>query len=234
MARWQVQLSGEPIDLEELPRLFDQAPARVREDQGGYVLESEAFESLPTATEVRERAAAILPMINGAARLHYSGFHPAALGAVFECTATGRSVSVFPGSAEIRIKASAVLVKTAGTAPLPPPPATSNKWLARALTDEPIRHVLTLLGKQPCSWHDLYKLMEVLQANGGDELLDATGISRNQLNRFTQTANSVHAIGDDARHAQDSIPAPKKPMSLSDARQLIYRWARAWLTSRSA
>ncbi len=233
MARWQVQLSGQRIDLEELPRLFDQPAARVTDSPDGFILESESFEQLGSAREVREHASTLLPIINGAARLSYSAYRPAVLGGVYERTPSGRNVNVFPEPGEFRIKGGAVLVTASGSAPTLPPPAESNRWLTMAAADATARQVLSLLSKDPCTWVELYKVMEVLEAHDGMPLASSLGISNNELSRFSQTANSVHAIGDDARHAKNSIPAPKKPMTLPEAKRLIFNWARAWLTQRA-
>ena len=229
-----MQLTGEPFDLEELVRLFDQPSIRVLEQQGAFVLESAEFQRCTSAAEVRQRAQEIIVSINGAARLALPQFRSATLGAVVEQTHHGRSVhAAIVGSVTVRAKVNAVLVHTGSSAAGPRAPVETNAWIALAIRDEPVRRLLRLVSEQGSTWQGLYKMMEIVQSTGGDALLVRCGISGNELKRFSQTANSMHAVGDQARHAKESMPAPRRPMSLDEASRLITRWSRAWITNRS-
>jgi hypothetical protein len=235
LARWRVLLQGERFDLEELPKLFTDPVGHVIEDADGFYLEASQFEGLEDAVKVTAAANRILDVINGAARLVFSSFQPVGVAAVVEPTTGDRHISVAINEGlRIRSKVGAVIVHADGT-PTPPPtqPIVSNDWLRLALDDEAVAQVLRLLGKKQVTWFDLYKLMELLEARGGRSVLAAAMISKNELGRFTQTANSMGALGDLARHARPSIPAPKHPMRLSEASVMLHKWARAWLANRS-
>jgi hypothetical protein len=80
---------------------------------------------------------------------------------------------------------------------------------------------------------DLMRVVEVIQSAGvtlGD-LRSAP--SQAELKRLTHTANSVHALGDDARHPGRDFEAPPTPMPLSEARAVVDRLLTAWLTRSS-
>jgi hypothetical protein len=80
------------------------------------------------------------------------------------------------------------------------------------------------------SWFDLYKAYEAIRdGSGGEERLTEKGwAARNQIRRFSGTANSYAAVGDAARHAQPRWRPPKHPMTLAEAdefvRGLLSRW----------
>lgn len=72
----------------------------------------------------------------------------------------------------------------------------------------------------------LYKIYEVI--NKDSVIRFYSSVSSANLKRFTQTANSYKAVGMKARHALDYEP-PKKLMTLSEARSIIYLVINEWL-----
>lgn len=236
MARWRVLLQGETFDLEELPGLFTDPLCRVSKDVDGFYLEASQFESLEDAAEVTVSAKRILDVINGATRLVFASFQPVGVAAVVEPKTGGRHISVtVSDGVRVRSKVGAVIVQRDGTSISHPiQPVVSNDWLRLSLNDRAAAQVLRLVGKKQVTWFDLYKLMELLEGGDGHSVLAAAGISKSELNRFSQTANSMGALGDLARHAKPSIPAPKQPMTLSEASVMLHKWTRAWLGKRSS
>lgn len=229
-------LQGETFDLEELPGLFTDPLCRVFRDADGFYLEASQFEGLEDAAKVTASAKGILDVINGAARLVFASFQPVGVAAVVEPETGSRHISVtVRDGVRVRSKVGAVIVQGGGTSTPPPTqPVVSNDWLRLALNDGAVAQVLRLVGKKQVTWFDLYKLMELLEASDGHSVLAAAGISKNELSRFSQTANSMGALGDLARHAKPSIPAPKQPMTLSEASVILHKWARVWLGKRSS
>jgi len=78
-------------------------------------------------------------------------------------------------------------------------------------------------------WVDMYRLYEVIQEDVGRPMHELGWASRNELERFVRTANSPDAAGDKARHGVARTDPPRKPMSLSHARELIDRIVKAGL-----
>jgi hypothetical protein len=92
-----------------------------------------------------------------------------------------------------------------------------------------IAKALRLRNSDDLDWVDLYRLYEVIKSDVG-RLIHQLGWARHdELQRFSHTANSVAATGDKGRHGVERSRPPSKPVSLSDARELIDRILLAWL-----
>jgi hypothetical protein len=143
----------------------------------------------------------------------------------------GHRTAYLVRTAQVRITASAHIVVTdkAGKTlrevkPTDPIPS----WAKGVLASEEKRRALALYESQGDTWAGLYKVLEVIEASVGE----VTGLgttTKAQVGRFTQTANSYRAIGPDARHAKDKIPAPSNPMPLAEARSIIEGLLIKWL-----
>ncbi len=72
-------------------------------------------------------------------------------------------------------------------------------------------------------WNSLCKVYEIIKADIGGEraLAGKAWLTNGMLKIFTQTAQSRDALGDAARHASRSYPAPAKPMSLVQAKAAL-------------
>ena len=90
-----------------------------------------------------------------------------------------------------------------------------------------MRKVLRLRNAAELLWTDLYLILEVIQGEGGP-----INASRREVELFTQTANSVGATGDLARHGKKHTQPPAHRMELRDGREFIDRLIRAWVMSK--
>jgi hypothetical protein len=97
----------------------------------------------------------------------------------------------------------------------------AESQLAIAQRDPKVAKVLRIFGSREHNWHNLNNIFEVVQSDVGGQITKAGWATQAELDRFTQTANSTEAIGDDARHGSEKFPAPKNPMSLADADALV-------------
>ncbi len=59
--------------------------------------------------------------------------------------------------------------------------------------------------------------------------LDHKWMSKAQKTRFTQTAQSPHVLGDEARHGRQKEQPPKNPMPIQEAIDLITRTTHEWI-----
>jgi hypothetical protein len=81
---------------------------------------------------------------------------------------------------------------------------------------------------------DLYRILDLIQDNVGASNVSERGwCSTRAISRFTQTANSPTAIGDAARHGREHSHPPSRPMTLAEARRLIFGLAEHWLDWRA-
>ncbi len=230
-AVWRVVLTGHPFDIETLQEQFPKGDPRVVQDGDRYCLESADFDSLaPDCVALMARAKALLAQMNGAARLVHPSLQGVEAGRIVGPDAH-EHVVVEVGSIVGRGKVSVVGVRTdAGPIPPPPPPA-GQVALEAATGNADAGAALRLLGIGPLDWVNLYRILDcVRNAVGGLEGIVSRGLStRAELNRFTGTANSQKAIGDDARHGPGREEPPKNPMTVNEARDLICRVVRGWL-----
>lgn len=102
--------------------------------------------------------------------------------------------------------------------------------LEHALTNKNIGRAFRLFSGVQADWSSLYKIYEIIEINVG-KVWTRGWVSKDEINRFTQTANSTAALGDDARHSNYKVPAPAEPMSLDEARTLIRKLLTKWSQS---
>ncbi|HEX7681915.1 MAG TPA: hypothetical protein VF713_27595, partial [Thermoanaerobaculia bacterium] len=95
--------------------------------------------------------------------------------------------------------------------------------------------VFRILGNTTRQFRDLYVALEVIEedAGGMHALLKRNWASETQIRAFKHTANSLSALGDDSRHGRESSDPPQAPTSLRDARSLIARIAKEWISSKT-
>lgn len=80
---------------------------------------------------------------------------------------------------------------------------------------------------QPTSWINLYKIYEIIRDDIGDKEIIKI-LSKNELSRFTGTAQSREQIGDDARHAAKKFIRHPQPMTIKEANELIKKLILEW------
>lgn len=93
---------------------------------------------------------------------------------------------------------------------------------AAGLVNPHLAKAARLLARQGDSWMGLYKVHECIR-DAKFDVVKSGVCSKAQLSRFTHTANSFAAIGDDARHASVDGTAPNSPMSLAPARAFVQK-----------
>jgi hypothetical protein len=232
MARWQVEITGDRFDLEDLPGLFTNPAFRVVEVDGSYFLEASAFEALGTGPEVHAAARRLVTRINGIARLRNASFRAVEIGAhVKEDPDDGdpRQHAVILASAvEVRAKVGAVIVKTGEQEPRPPPPGSqpTDRWQQAAASDPDVQEVIALWSG-PHDWVHLYKMYEIVRNRA--DIVQAGWATSRELTLFKRTANHQDAAGAEARHARQHQQPPAVPMPLHQAEDLIGRILRSWL-----
>jgi len=107
------------------------------------------------------------------------------------------------------------------------------EWTSLALADNTVLELAELLDNGD-SWVNLYRIYEFIQANiqDDDNIVEQGWWSASEKDLFKHTANSRDALGTDARHAKDQIPAPETPMSHEEAKRLIETLVERWLQHR--
>lgn len=233
MVTWRVQLTGDEAVLSDLASLLGRGETRVFHTECGYHLESAAFDGLETTPEVILKATSTTATFVGALRLQtwrLGDVRPSGVIYKLEDGKTSATFAVTHQTLELQTFVDAVLAGPEDAGPPPPPPVA--KWVAIAATDPAAQRILDYLAKPDPGWHDLYCVLDVLEENGGNDVLEEAGISKKKVALFRRTACSYEAIGVKARHATTKHKPPTKPMSFGSAKSLIRKWVRVWLTTR--
>jgi hypothetical protein len=219
MKEWLVRLKGDVFDLQGLLVLFSSPKATVLEEGGNYYLKSTDFNLLTDAGDVLEAAKYILQIVNGAAMLHLENFlvvqvHPSVIGIDQDGKRHQFSFGYGTGRPVLRPAQQ---------------PARVDSWITQAGQNKNIADALRLFCEQ--NWINLYKIYEIVRDDIGGERNMYGWVTKREIKRFTQTAQSRDAIGDAARHASDKFKPPKGPMSLAEAKSLIKIILLNWLNS---
>lgn len=233
---WEAQLLGDPTDLRILSESFVGPDLTVAKSGDEYVLRAKAFESMESAGCVRCDAQELVTSLSGASRLQFGATNPISVGAVYLVHDDGtRDTTVFPGPVVVQIRALPVTVVTTGAGGVSDahrPADQVRHWLAVATADPNVAKALRLRDGENLTWVDLYRILEVIDPDGGDRIAELGWATKNVLTLFRRTANSVTAAGDDARHGHQRTEPPTNPMTLSRARGLIDRILKSWLQSK--
>jgi hypothetical protein len=135
------------------------------------------------------------------------------------------------GAIKARSKTSAAKLTVNGKEEISQVPRTAL-WAAIAKDNEKVRQALRFWVKGSENWADLYKVHEVIESDFGDAVYTNGWASKIEVTRFTRTANSVEALGDQARHAKKYAEPPSKPMTIQEAKGLIKHLLEKWIDSK--
>lgn len=232
-ARWSAALTGEPGDLRYFAQAIGDGPVWISEQpDGSFEMSSLRFENLSTAGEVRTAAEEIALALSGVAKASIQSRSPFRVGAIFERGVSGgRSITLQVDSAVHAQRSSPVILihkRADGSEVLDPETRAVSERLSAALVHREAMRALRLLAKGDETWVDLYRVLEVVEANVPSDVLN-TWVGKSQLRRFKHTANSVAIAGDGARHGSESKSRPKNPFRLSEARGFVHGIVERWL-----
>lgn len=218
---WGAEVRGDPTDLEDWVHTLKEPFDPWVEIHGAEtVLRSTSFDGLKSATEVRDRASALIERLNGAVALSQQA-KQLQLGAIIQFAPDGgQHRTIFAEIFENRNKffAGSITISTDGK-PSPSPraqPSEVQKWTTLAENDDLLDDALIYFGRAK-DWFDIYKTLECLIAKfGGSEnaFLALGWAQKNEITRLKRTANW-------ARHAGRKFSPPANPMSLKDGRTLL-------------
>ena len=233
---WQVFLTGDEFDLNELSKSFCCPDLAIGRDEGGFVLRSSRLRDLNEVDAVRREAQSILVLLDGAARLALHTRLPIAIRDIVLIRDDGSKGYFESLGQTLHIRTGlSVAVKHAGGMEEQINPADPVVgWVNAGLGSETVARVLGLFASKPLDWVNLYRILEVVESDmGGLKSIAQQGwATRAGLKRFKHSANSPSAIGDDARHGKEPTQPPADPMTLSGARSFIETIVHKWLRTK--
>lgn len=233
---WWARLVGEKLDLEGLcEALGDRSPVQIRQVNGHYYLRMEEFDRLNESADVETRASEVLRIANGAARVQYCDSREVRVDAVARVEPNGQIQHFVHLSVGIcaRGRVSATLTVNGEPVRAAPEPTIAERAVAAALNDSQAERALRIFGRDGVDYRELYHVLEIAEAAIGSRIYSDGAVTQAEVRRFKHTANSVHALGEQARHGHEATQPPAEPMSFADAQALVGRVLRVWFAATS-
>lgn len=237
MVKWEVQLNGEALDLQELSKSLVEDKLRVFEKNGQYFLESNRFGSLTNHEEIDSLATDILKLLTGAIRLSLGGRTPLKVANIARVRPDGgRDVFVtLSDTLHLKGTISIEITRSDGTKEVTHPAHSVPGWIELGLRDQNVAKTLRLYGGDEQDWVSLYRLYEVIENDIGSlKKIENNGwATEKSIRNFKHTANSPSSVGDASRHGKESTTPPPYPMDIGEARALVELILHNWLRSKS-
>jgi len=238
MAEWIVKLAGDPSDLRVLAGILSAPELRLEQEGEEFALRSTAFAPEMTNEEVVRVADEMLALISGACCLALDARRPITIHYVIFIPdqGPGEAYLEFMEEVHARDSISITIFDEQGSVQVVKPSDSISEWLTLASHNQSVAMALRLLRNSDLSWVNLYRILDAIVSDvGGTEAIAQQGWASNALVRlFKHTANSVAALGEEARHGAEQTQPPKKPMLLSEARTFILGLAHSWLRSKTS
>lgn len=109
----------------------------------------------------------------------------------------------------------------------------TSTMLFLARNDEKAKGMLQFLGVNGITWISLYALLDFMRQEWDiPKIALAAGSTKEEIKRFTGTANNYAAIGPFARHGEVGWQIPSKVMSLEESSKLILKATENYLIER--
>jgi hypothetical protein len=237
MTKWMATLLGDAVDLRMLAEALTQNECRVVSRNNDFVLESTLFGDHDAVDVIRTKAAEVATLLSGASMVLLGATRRFGIGPIVHLDETGREhtyVTAEPAVASVRVlPAGFTVTNPDGSEVIHRPGDLLNEWFPLAVMNSSIAAVLRIRSRGPLDWDDLLRVIELIQTSGMLIENQPESPSKAEIRRLEQTANSVHALGERARHPGRDYASPKNPMDLQTARALVDRLTLAWLKSFS-
>ncbi len=230
MSEWRVELIGEEIDLKCAHQAFSRGEPQIIHEEGLYLLRASEFNTKEDAALVRERAKEITNLISNSVFLHYRDARPIRSGQIIMIDDAGKKhYFLFAEGANIQLRGvvAGFLLNKSEAASVE---HNAMRIFRTASSNKDIASALSYFSRG--DWSNLYKSYELVRDSVENKIL-STWVTKKSINRFTQTAQSSEAIGDNARHASKKFKAPANPMSVHEARALIGLLLEHWIDKAS-
>jgi len=233
---WWARLEGEKLDLEGLVKaLGDGSPVEIREFDGRHYLRMADFDELDESGDVETRAVENVHILNGAARVQCDDSREVRVDAAARVQPNGQIQHFIHARAALHLRArvSAIVTVSGESVPAPPEPTVTERALEAALDDPQAERALRIFGRNDVDYRDLYHVLEIAEAAIGSRIYSSGTMTRAEVRRLKHTANSLHALGDQARHGHEATQPPSQPMPFAEAQALVGRVLRVWFATTS-
>jgi hypothetical protein len=213
----KVVLRGANDEIYELQRLLEGSLWYIVEESGEYFLLSKKLELLKSNREVLEYAQRFLKTVNGVLN---------------SINGSSKRIWVYEIRRIIDEKRTAIHTEYPLTLRIRKIQEVdkefAHEFIEKSFQDDSIKHVVNFM--TDISWWNMYKVYEVIRKDVGGQNRIKRIVSNRELKRFTQTAQSIETLGDEARHADPvKYRAPHDPMSKNEAIEFIREMISSWI-----
>lgn len=229
---WRAILRGEQTTLQLLSEAFSEPDCLIVQEGDGFVLTTSSFNDLDDAREVKSAAQEIAQRLSGCAQLMMGWHSEVSVSGVYRIDADGKHHAfIFPDPCTVVVRgypATLTLQRQDGSVETQLPASPARRWIEAAEADPRVARALRLLSKRSLTWADVYRLVETVQSAVEEETLQRWS-SKKQRQRLMHTANSITAVGDEARHGVERTAPPPQPMPIEEARKIAKLLVEQWL-----
>lgn len=232
---WEVDIAGDLTDLRLLQKAFCSDDFSLTEKNGKFVLRATAFDGMNDVDEVRAKAKELVTSLSGASRALLGAQKQLEVGGVTLIRPDGTKnhfVLVEPAAISVRgLPVSVRVTKSDGSVEEHHAADPVRQWLDVAVKNPTVAKALRLRDKGGLDWVELYRLYEVIESDiPKHEIVQKSWASKKEIRLFKRTANSPAVLGDEARHGKEQYQPPANPMSIREARSLVERILRKWIS----
>lgn len=221
--KFAVQLKGDAHVLESLTPCFQADGVRILKRDDEWFLESSRFAPCANGGEVFTIADEILRLIQRVSYLYARHLSPLEIGYVQPFSETGA-----PLKRTAQASFTLNVVSAAGIEELRNSRGSQTlgaEIVDRAMTDEPVRAALSLLGQGDLQWPQIYDIIEFLDP---EVIVKKKWATREEVRKLRQTANHFRHLGRPKKN-----PLPPGPPSLNESRTCVLGFLKKWISHQT-
>lgn len=238
---WVIVLNKNKTDLELLTKHFNSIDLNIVKENGQFLIRSSYlnFKKVKSYYECIKMSEKLLNIINGLSKVLLKINNNIQSNSVYLLDKSNRLIKGYTWiNCSLAIRNNNSLMTNEKNIEIS---TNLSKYIEKILSDDDFYRAFIFLHYDKDNWRDLYCVYEVIRdvvGNGNDKSGEKIIKSwlpdkdKSMINIFTQTANSIKAVKEKARHGK-VFDAPKIKMNLFDAKNLIYKILLIWLENYS-
>lgn len=235
MGEWLIELKGDELSLSKLAANTSSLSHQVIERDCVYYLKPNESDGLSSEDTVYSYAKDFLPVLNGAASLYIAGYQNVGLtGRVDLVDEAGKRRRHLHHSTSSYLVLSDTVIAEGGSNSTTGP-TNFELAMTEASKEEVVVRALKFFSSEK-NWFNLYKILDAIRDDFNKSLqdvIDQGWASKDDITRFTGTANNHTAAQGEARHGFDFGKPMSNPMTLGEAEQLIRTMLTSWLSQKT-
>jgi hypothetical protein len=238
---WIIVLNGNKTDLELLAKHFNSIDLNIVEENGQFFIRSNYlnFKKVKSFNECIKMAEKLLNIINGLSKVLLKIDNNIQSNSVNLLDKSNRLIKGYTWiNCSLAIRNNNSLMTNDKNIELS---TNLSKYTEKILSDDDFYRAFIFLHYDKDNWRDFYCVYEVIRdvvgngnGNYGEKIIKSWLLDKDKsmIKVFTQTANSIKAVKEKARHGK-VFDDPKIKMNLFDAKNLIYKILLIWLENYS-